>query len=1217
MPSSLTPNQPPSTPASEDGPHGTPLQLSVLGPMSARHDGRDLPLGPPRRRALLALLLIRLGRVVPTELLIEELWGEEPPRQAVATLQSHVSHLRRALQPASGLDRPTVLHHRARGYVLELAPEQLDACRFERLVAEGRRLLEQREPLAARDRFAAALTLWRGAPYAEFDSYPPLSDESALLEHVRLTAVESCAEARLALGEAQEVAAGLDREVRRHPARERLVGHLMTALSRLGRQAEALGVYERTRVYLNEEFGVGTAAELRRVRTAILRQEPGTGGPPTGPRPGRPEPAGPALGAPVIGVATAPDGDGARRPDAHPPRAAQEPERPTAAEASGGIGRAAAAPDEPFAADRGADAPQDGTRSAGSGGAGSAAADGAQADEPAAAPGPARRPVTITANSRSTTADSGEGARPTQDAKSRELDTSTEASGPVCGGPGAQSPFTGRSEELQRLTAAAASALSGHGHVAGVLGPAGVGKTRLLLELVPQLEAARAGEDGTGQESAGLEVIWSHCFLGEGVPPYWVWTQILRRLSTTRPDAFREAAKPFGTLLAPLMPERAARPGGLASESDWGQARFLTHDAVCEVLLALAAQRPLVLLMEDLHWADPASLDLLRLLSTRSQGHPLGIVLTAREHEIESDAMLRRMLSEVLRGPRTETLRLGGLSRRAVAALVVAQAGPGVDARVVEVLHRRSEGNPYFVMQLLSLLGDARSLRRPDAADVLLTRVPTGVREALHQRFAALPETVLRVLRLCAVIGTEIDTDLLERTATEDEPVTAALESAIRAGLLGEDPHHPERLHFTHALVMETLIDELTREDRQRLHARVAEGISNRTLGQVADEEIERVAHHAWHAKGALPTEETLPLLLRAAEQAEQQLAYEQVETWLRRAVHLVGLLPPGDPSAVSLNQRLHIQLGQVLATTRGYGHAEAQTALARGRALSADTHSPEDPSVLWALCAAYIVTGRYDASRQFSGLLRNLADRTGHPVAVLGAAYGEGIVLHIRGQLRQALTELEHGVAMADEYAGEGHSLARTFQHDPRVSCRSYNTFTHWLMGDRKTATARRRELLRLTEYDSRPSDRSFALYVDAVVAAWEGDARTALNSGAEGVRVADEHGLLYWKAMLGVLEGWGRTHSGQEDGLTLMHSSLAELRNSRTHLRRPLHLGLLGQAQHRTGRTEDAKTTFHALLAAVGQGDEPVYLHPELPATRLLHDLLGRGAAEAVAAG
>ncbi|MFF4602674.1 BTAD domain-containing putative transcriptional regulator [Streptomyces sp. NPDC001339] len=1217
MRSFLTPNTPPTTQTPEVGPHEPPLLLSVLGPMSARHDGRDLPLGPPRRRALLALLLIRLGRVVPTELLIEELWGEEPPRQALATLHSHLSHLRRALQSSSRPDRPTVLRHRAPGYVLELVSEQVDGCRFERLVAEGRRLLERGDPRTARDRFTAALSLWRGSPYAEFNGHPPLSDESSRLEDVRLTAVESCAEAQLALGAAQEVAAGLDREVRLHPARERLVGHLMTALSQLGRQAEALEVYERTRAYLDEEFGVGTAAGLRGIRTAILRQEPGVGGPAAGPRPGRPEPAGPALGATVIGGATANDGDGARGAEAGPPRAAQQPERPTAAEASEGVGRAAAAPDEPFVADCGADAPQDDTLSAGPGKDGSAAADGTRADGPTAGRGSARRPVTIIADSRSTTADPHERARPAQGGKAREDDTRTEALRPECGGPGAQSPFTGRSEELQRLTAAAASALAGHGHVAGVLGPAGVGKTRLLLELVPRLAALRAGQDGDDQDDAGLEVIWGHCFLDEGVPTYWVWTQILRRLSATRPDAFREAAEPFGSLLAPLMPERAARPGGPAAESDWGRARFLTHDAVCEVLLALAAQRPLVLLMEDLHWADTASLDLLRLLSTRSQGHPLGIVLTAREYEIESDATLRRMLSEVLRGPRTETLRLGGLSRSAVSDLVVAQAGPGVDARVVELLHRRSEGNPYFVMELLSLLGDARSLRRPDAADVLLTRVPTGVREALHQRFAALPEAVLRVLRLCAVIGTEVDTDLLERTATEEEPVATALESAIRAGLLGEDPHHPDRLHFTHALVQETLIDELPREDRRRLHARLVEAISSGRLGQVEDEEIERIAHHAWHAKSALPITETLPLLLRAAEQAEQQLAYEQVEICLRRAVHLVGLLPPGDPSAAPLNQRLHVQLGQVLATTRGYGHVEAETALARGRALSAATRSPEDPSVLWALCAAYIVTGRYDASRKFSGLLRDLADRTGQPVAVLGAAYGEGLVLHVRGRLRQALAELEHGVAMADRYASEGHSLARTFQHDPRVSCRSYETFTHWLMGDRKTATARRREILRFTEYDSRPSDRSFALYVDAVVAAWEGDARTARASGAEGARLAGEHGLRYWKAMLGVLEGWGRTHSGQEDGLALMHSSLAELRNCRTHVRRPLHLGLLGQAQHRAGRTEDAKTTFRALLAAVAQRDEQIYLHPELPATRLLHDLLGRGAAEEVAAG
>ncbi|GHC43780.1 BTAD domain-containing putative transcriptional regulator [Streptomyces cinnamoneus] len=1131
MPTPPAPAPPPTAAPQATGP-AEPL-LSVLGPMSVRHGGSTLPLGPQRQRALLALLLIRLGRVVPTELLVEELWGENPPRQAVAGLQSHLSRLRRVLDPLAGPGRSPVLRHRAHGYVLELDPEHVDVCRFERLVTDGRRLQERGDPAAALDRLASALALWQGTPYAEFDNHPTLYDESTRLEQVRLTALESRAEAGLALGGAAEVAADLDAEVRRHPARERLVGHLMTALSRLGRQAEALEVYERTRGHLSEKFGVDTTAELRRIRTAILRQEPEAGGPTAAPHPGHRQPAGPA-------VTTGTDDDAARRAGA--------------AGASGGAGEAGLRPGRSGRSRECAGAEQ------------------AAEDDVTATSGPAARPAV-------------------------------------------SSPFTGRSRELHGLTTTAACALAGHGHVAGILGPAGVGKTRLLLELAARLEDTAAGPDSTS-----LEMVWGHSFPGESVPPYWLWTQVLRRLSTTRPDDFRRAAEPFGALLAPLLPERSAVPGaGAVPETDWGRARFLRHDAVCEVLLALAGRHPLLLLLEDLHWADADSLELLRLLSVRRQSHPLGIVLTARDFEVDADPALRRTLSEILRGPGSETLRLGGLSRQAVAALVEAQTGPGAHPEVIDVLHRRSQGNPYFVMQLLSLFGDARGLHRPDAVEVLLTRVPTGVRETLHQRFATLPESVLRVLQRCAVIGTEIDTDLLHSTAAAGEGVATAVETAIAAGLLGEDPQRPGRLHFTHALVQETLTDGLAREERQRLHATVAAALCDaRGHAGAGDEETERVAHHTWHAMGAVPSRQALPRLLRAAEHAEQHWAYERVETWLRRALHRVALLPCDDPSTVRLEQRLHIQLGQVLATTRGYGHPEAESHLARGRNLSAATRAPEDPSVLWALCAAFLVTGRYDASRTFSGLLWEIAHRTGDPVAVLGAAYGEGIVLHVRGRLPQALAQLEHGVAMADRFAGEGHSLARTFQHDPRVSCRSYDAFTHWLLGDQQTAGKRRQELLHLTAFESRPSDRSFALYVDAVLAAWEGDAATARAAGAEGARLAGEHGLRYWKAMLGLLEGWGLAFSGREDdGLSLMQASLGELGDCKTYLRHPLHLGLLGQAQHHAGRVEDARATFRTLLAAVEQRRERVYLHEALPTAPLLHDLLGSSAVEAVRAG
>ncbi|MER5784157.1 BTAD domain-containing putative transcriptional regulator [Streptomyces mobaraensis] len=250
------------------------LRLRVLGPMSAQYDGAELALGPRRHRALLALLLVRLGRVVPTGVLVDDLWGYAPPRRAVATLQSYVCHLRRALDSPAGRTGPSLLHYRAPGYVLRLAPEQVDVQRFELTVAAGNRLLDSRNLPAARDVFTEALGLWQGSPYQEFEEIGALADESGRLEQIRLTAVEGLAEARLALGEEAVVAAELAPEARRHPTRERLVGHLMTALSALGRQAEALRVHERTRACLAEEFGVDIGAELRRVHAAVLRQEP-------------------------------------------------------------------------------------------------------------------------------------------------------------------------------------------------------------------------------------------------------------------------------------------------------------------------------------------------------------------------------------------------------------------------------------------------------------------------------------------------------------------------------------------------------------------------------------------------------------------------------------------------------------------------------------------------------------------------------------------------------------------------------------------------------------------------------------------------------------------------------------------------------------------------------------------------------------------------------
>jgi predicted ATPase/DNA-binding SARP family transcriptional activator len=243
------------------------FELRILGPVQAVRDGRELQLGGPRRRAVLALLLVAGGRVVPAERLAEELWGGCPPPGAAGTLRAHVSRLRTLLRPDA------VLVARGGGYALAAEPRQLDAARFERLAVAGREALEHGEAAAAASRFRQALGLWRGRALADVAEVEPLAREAARLEELRLVAAEGRVEADLALGRAAEVIGELEGLVAEHPVRERLWRLLVLALYRAGRQADALAACRRARQMLAAELGIEPGEELRALQQQVLRQE--------------------------------------------------------------------------------------------------------------------------------------------------------------------------------------------------------------------------------------------------------------------------------------------------------------------------------------------------------------------------------------------------------------------------------------------------------------------------------------------------------------------------------------------------------------------------------------------------------------------------------------------------------------------------------------------------------------------------------------------------------------------------------------------------------------------------------------------------------------------------------------------------------------------------------------------------------------------------------
>jgi DNA-binding SARP family transcriptional activator len=245
------------------------VEFKILGPLVTKDGIRDLPLGAPKVRTLLALLLCRPREVVPASALIDGLWRSRPPRSAAKNLQLYVHQLRRALGD------PERVSLRSPGYALEVHPDELDAERFEALASRARTSFERQDFAVTSSLSREAISLWRGTPFAGLvDEVSVLHAESERLRERRLVVAGMCIDAELQLGRHQDVVAELLELVAEHPLREGLHGQLMLALYRSGRQAEALAVYRNVRRLLAEELGLEPSTEIGDLAQAILRADP-------------------------------------------------------------------------------------------------------------------------------------------------------------------------------------------------------------------------------------------------------------------------------------------------------------------------------------------------------------------------------------------------------------------------------------------------------------------------------------------------------------------------------------------------------------------------------------------------------------------------------------------------------------------------------------------------------------------------------------------------------------------------------------------------------------------------------------------------------------------------------------------------------------------------------------------------------------------------------
>ncbi len=383
------------------------------------------------------------------------------------------------------------------------------------------------------------------------------------------------------------------------------------------------------------------------------------------------------------------------------------------------------------------------------------------------------------------------------------LPTLTSTAAGTTGGPAW--PLVGRAAEVTALADLVDQVVTGTATgplLAAVTGEPGIGKSRLCAEVTD-----RAG-------AAGVPLVVARCSQDEGAPPLWPWAQVLAALGAELPTATGAAD---------------------------GAADFRARQRVVSLVAAAAAERGLVIVLDDLHWADVSSLRVLRMLveTAEAGGRRLLVVGTWREHPAPSPALAD--VAEAFARAHAVRLRLGGVSAGDAGRLVeaVTRVAPGPSE--VEELYRRTDGNPFFLVELARLARDDGDLPRLLAE----RRTPAAVHDVLSRRLDRLGAPTADLLRHAAVLGRTVEVDVLAAVADlDEESVLAMLEPAVGAGLLAEED--VDRFRFTHALVRDTALTGLPLSRQARLHARAAEALSSRPdrVGRVAD-----VARH-WAAAG-------------------------------------------------------------------------------------------------------------------------------------------------------------------------------------------------------------------------------------------------------------------------------------------------------------------------------------------------------------------------------
>ena len=753
-------------------------------------------------------------------------------------------------------------------------------------------------------------------------------------------------------------------------------------------------------------------------------------------------------------------------------------------------------------------------------------------------------------------------------------------------------PLVGRDQEVALLRERWAQVKEGVGQVVLLSGEAGIGKSRLVQVLTEHV----ATEPQAWLTPCQCSPYYQNTAL-------YPMIDLLERVALRfeREESSQQKLKKlegflvqYGLPLAEAMSLFAALLS-LPLGADYApltlspaQQKQKTLQAFLEIFLRIAAQQPVLFVMEDLHWVDPTTLELLSLLVDQGPTSRILALWTFRP-DFSPPWTGRAHLTQVT---------LPRLPRRQAAEMTGRVAhGKALPTEVVEQVVAKTDGVPLFVEELTKMVLESGLLQEREERYELTgplppLAIPTTLHDSLMARLDRLA-AVKALAQLGATLAREFSYELLQAVSPWDEStLQRGLQELVEAEFLYQRGVPPQATYiFKHALIQEAAYQSLLRSTRQRYHQHIAQVLETR-FSETAETQPELVAYH--YTEAGLSAQ-AIPYWQRAGQRAVERSAHVEAIAHLTKGLEVLTTLPD-TPERVQQELDLQTTLGPALMVTRGFGAPEVLQAYARARELCQQVgETPQLFQVLRGLWFFYLMRMELQTARELGEHLLTLAQQVGDPALLLEAHYALGNTLNYLGELAAAQAHFAQGIALYDPQQHHAHAVR--YGQDPGVACRYYAAVTLWLLGYPDQALQRSHEALTLARELAHPFSLACALFFATWVHQFRRERPLIQERAEAAIALGAEQGFAQFVAGATIFRGCalaeryaepGAEQGQVEEGMAQMQQGLAAWRATGAEVLRPYGLALLAKASAKLGQREAGLTLLTEALALANDTGE-----------------------------